>query len=353
MKQDHKAYRALAARLNSFPEGFPPTEDGKELALLAHLFSPEEAWLAAHMTETLSPLDQVSEAASVSQRESRSLVKSMVGKGLISLSRGEEGILVRLFPFVVGFYENQFDRMDESFAQLFEAYYQDSFPQVLRVSPQFHRVVPVGVSIENRVEIYPEEDIRTILSSKQAWGVLDCVCRKQRQLIGKGCEHPVHVCLVLGERRGMFDAVQGIDALDLAGAQAVLEAAAEAGLVHTVSNHRNELTYICSCCTCSCGILRGISEVGLSNVVARSRYAARVAADLCIGCGDCEAACQFDAIHLDVSAQVDQTVCVGCGVCVRACLEDCIQLEERLAEDILDLSESREAWLSRRAQNRE
>ena len=33
-------YRTLAQRLDSLPNGFPPTEDGVELRLLAHLFTP-------------------------------------------------------------------------------------------------------------------------------------------------------------------------------------------------------------------------------------------------------------------------------------------------------------------------
>jgi hypothetical protein len=40
-------YQQLAQRLNALPEGFPATESGVELRLLAKLFSPEEAALAA------------------------------------------------------------------------------------------------------------------------------------------------------------------------------------------------------------------------------------------------------------------------------------------------------------------
>ena len=43
---DDTPYRELAARLDELPHGFPPTDDGAELRLLAKLFTPEEAALA-------------------------------------------------------------------------------------------------------------------------------------------------------------------------------------------------------------------------------------------------------------------------------------------------------------------
>ena len=39
-------YRSLAQTLHSLPNGFPPTETGVELRLLAKIFTPEEAALA-------------------------------------------------------------------------------------------------------------------------------------------------------------------------------------------------------------------------------------------------------------------------------------------------------------------
>ena len=46
------AYRQLAARLDALPSGFPATPDGLELAVLARLFTPEEAALAAQLRLT-------------------------------------------------------------------------------------------------------------------------------------------------------------------------------------------------------------------------------------------------------------------------------------------------------------
>ena len=47
----------------------------------------------------------------------------------------------------------------------------------------------------------------------------------------------------------------------------------------------------------------------------------------CFGYGDCEAACEFDAIHMiDQLAVVNYEKCVGCGACVKACPRQLIEM---------------------------
>ena len=341
-------FQALAVRLDSFPQRFPSTTSGVELQLLAQLFTPKEAGLAANFILDFTPLGEVTTKCGMSLSEARTLVKSMAGKGLIKIKRGESGLEVRLLPFIVGFYENQVDRIDEVFANLFEAYYREASHDLLSMEPQFHRIIPVKETINTQVEILPEDNVVALLSSKSAWGVMDCICRKQKALIGEGCDHPLKVCLILSETPGVFDDLEGIEALDLDNALEVLDRAAAAGLVHTVSNYKGELSYVCNCCTCSCGILRGIAEAHIANVVARSAYVAQVYDDACIGCGICEDLCQFDAISIEETSIIDQETCVGCGVCARSCPEDAISLSLRPAGEILHVPNSFEAWLEER-----
>lgn len=303
---DHKeTYRALADHLDSFPQGFPATKSGKELALLAYLFTEQEAKFALNLTLSFRPLPEIAFKAGISNPVCQDLVRKMVNKGLVNIRYGPSGTEASLQPFIVGFYESQVFRMDEAFARLFEAYYRDALPEILSVQPQFHRVIPVNVSISTDVEILPEEDVNYLLSSNQAWAVMDCVCRKQQALLGKACDHPIRVCLAMSDTPGVFDQIKEMDALDLESALQVLDRAAQSGLVHTVSNRKSDITYVCSCCTCSCSLLRGIAEAHIANVVARSSYYAEVDKDLCIGCGECEAMCQFKAITISQTAIVE------------------------------------------------
>lgn len=323
-------YQALAQHLDSFPQGFPSTQSRKELELLAYLFTPEEAQFALNISLSFKPLKEITEKVGLTSSESQSLIKSMANKGLLNFQRGADGIEVNMPPFIVGFYENQVFRMDETFAQLFEDYYQEAMHEILSVEPQFQRVIPVNESISAGVEILPEEDVSLIVSSKQAWAVLDCICRKQQALIGKACGHPLKVCLALSDKPGAFDGATEMEVLDLHGALQVLDIAAQAGLVHTVSNRKHDITYVCNCCTCGCGLLRGIAEAHISNVMASSSYYALVDSDRCIGCGECESMCQFEAITILDVALIDKDVCTGCGVCTRVCPEEAIALMRRL-----------------------
>ena len=52
----------------------------------------------------------------------------------------------------------------------------------------------------------------------------------------------------------------------------------------------------------------------------------------CLGCGDCVAACQFDAIHMNPETglpEVDEEKCTACGACVKACPKAIIELRAK------------------------
>ncbi len=56
----------------------------------------------------------------------------------------------------------------------------------------------------------------------------------------------------------------------------------------------------------------------------------------CLGFGDCQRACNFNAIHvIDGLATVDYERCVGCGACARACPRNIITMAPFKAERIL------------------
>jgi len=345
-------YQALARHLDSFPQGFPHPESDAALALLAYLFTPEEAAFGSKLTLTHASLDELVEKTGISKSDMRALIKSMFAKGLINLRQGKGGMEVALLPFIVGFYENQAYHLDETFARLFEDYFHVAIGEILDVTPQFHRIIPVNQTIDAKIEILPEQNVIDLLSSKKAWAVQECVCRKQKALIGEGCKHPLEMCLIMSDTPDVFENMTEVKALDLEGALDVLDQAAAAGLVHTVSNNKSDISYVCNCCTCSCGILRGIAEAHIANVVAKSAYVAHVTVDDCIACGICEEMCQFGAIQIADYALISQDICVGCGVCAKACPEEAITLSLRENADLLDVPASHQDWLAQRAQAR-
>ena len=345
---NNSAYRRLARILDSLPHRFPPAEDESDLRLLAKLFNEPEAELASQLQLDLETPAQIAERLGRELRETAGLLKEMSKKGLITLGKTPEGRLgFGLMPFVVGIYEAQVNRIDAEMAQLFEAYYQKAFHRALIDQPQVHRVIPVRESVTNNMEVRPFESATDIVHMAQSWGVVDCICRTQKALIGKPCDHPIDVCMVLSTQPNAFDNnVTGIRVLDQEEAIQTLERAAQAGLVHCVSNNQKELWYICNCCTCSCSVLRGMAEMGIANVVAHSAFVNQVDESLCVACGACIEHCQFNALSMESVIKVDVIRCVGCGLCVPACPESALSLVRRVGE--VSPPETEDAWRQER-----
>ncbi len=343
-------YRRLARSLDALPNRFPPADDESDLRLLAYLFTLQEADLAACLLPDPETAAQISTRLGRDLQETMPLLKEMSKKGLITFGKtpeGRPGFALR--PFVVGIYEAQVSRMDAEMARLYEAYFKKSFGLALNIQPQVHRVIPVGQSVKNNMEVQPYESVTDLVDGAKSWAVLDCICRKQKALIGEACEHPLDVCMTLSQKPGAFDGVDsgfGLRALTHAEARQTLDRAAAAGLVHCVSNNQRDTWYICNCCTCSCGVLRGMADLGIANVVARSAFINRVDEAACAACEDCVPACPFHAITVDGVAHVNEIMCVGCGVCVASCPQDALGLERR--PDVTEPPLTEDEWRAAR-----
>ncbi|WP_159517472.1 Fe-S cluster domain-containing protein [Sunxiuqinia indica] len=74
-----------------------------------------------------------------------------------------------------------------------------------------------------------------------------------------------------------------------------------------------------------------------SCAVASSLYAGDTGCQFgCLGHGDCVAACDFDAIHMNQETGLPEVVddkCVACGACVEACPKTLIELRKRGPKD--------------------
>lgn len=342
-------YRLLAQRLDALPNRFPATKSGVELRLLTKLFTLEEAALACVMNLAPEPVAGIASRAGVDPKEARNGLKKMAAKGLIDLKRGEGEFSFALKPFVVGFYETQLPRMDDEMAALFDQYFSETQGGILRDVPALHRVIPVGQAVPFQIEIHPYERANELLEGALSWGVRDCICRVQQRLVGKGCDRPVETCLVFAPIENAFDRSKVDRVITKEEALQILLTTEEAGLVHTAGNYRDGIDYICNCCTCCCGIMRGIAEFGIMTAVARSDFRMVVETDMCSGCGGCVERCQFNALSTpDVVVVVDYNKCMGCGLCVVVCSTDALHLERRPSGEISRPPANISEWRSQR-----
>ncbi|HOG46367.1 MAG TPA: 4Fe-4S binding protein [Anaerolineae bacterium] len=346
-------YRALARRLDEIPNGFPAAPDGSELRLLASLFQPEEAALAAQMRLTPETAAEIAARTGGEVPAVQALLKGMVRRGLIRAERGEGELKFALMPFVVGIYEMQLGRLDAELAQVFEDYFRYAFVGVLAVQPALHRVIPVEQAVPLGIEVLPFERASQYVDEAAAWGVVDCICRTQQRLLGHGCEAPLDVCLVLSTVANAYDHARGVRALTREGALDVLRRSEEAGLVHSTSNTKGGVWYICNCCTCCCAVMRGISQYGLAQSVAHSAFWTVADEALCSGCEACLERCRFGALRVEEGvARVDHERCLGCGQCSTVCPSEALHLERRPEAAVPDIPADMQAWLEQRAADR-
>ncbi len=346
-------YKKLALRLDAIPNGFPETKSGIELRLLAKLFTPEEAALASEMRLTSESAEQIARRADRDPTKATAILEEMVRKGLIR-SKGEgEQRKFGLLPFVVGFYEEQLGRMDAELARLFEEYYQTFAGGVLSHLPSIHKVIPVEKSIPVEVQVFPYEQASELLNKAKSFGVQKCICRIQKALVGEPCKYPVEVCMVFAPIERAFEDNPDVRVITKEEALKILRETEEAGLIHSSSNIREGHFFICNCCTCCCGIMRGISQLGIENSVAKSDFYATVNPEVCAGCETCVERCQFGAPSItDNISHVDQKRCVGCGQCVMACPSEAMTLVRKPEDQISPPPHNIKEWALERAENR-
>lgn len=346
-------YKQLARLLDTIPNGFPATKSGVELKLLSRLFTPEQAALALQLRLVPESVEQIAGRTDEDPEMVKARLEAMVERGLIRVKERQGRVSYGLIPFVVGIYEEQLVHLDEELARLFEEYYQQAFHELLTVKPPMQRVIPVEQSVSVDIEVMPYERASAMLGGARSWGVLDCICRTQKRLLGQPCKHPVNVCMIFSRRPNVFDGSHGIRPVTREEALAVLRQAEEAGLVHTVGNTQREVYYICNCCTCSCAILRGVAEYGLLSAIAPSGFQARVDERLCPGCELCVERCQFGALSIaDGVCKVDERRCFGCGLCVEACEDGALSLVSRPAGQVKPPPPSMVEWMGERAASR-
>jgi ferredoxin len=349
-----EVHRRLARRLDEIPQGFAATETGAELRLLEKLFTPQEAETACVMRLTPETADVIGARAGLAADDAARMLAAMRDKGLIRATRGQDPPAYSLMPFIVGIYEAQLHRMDEEMAALIEQWFVDSGGgSNADGGSSVHRIIPVGESVPQDLEIFPYERATEYLDGAKAWGVRDCICRVQQKLIGKSCEHTVENCLVFAPMPGVFDGSDEIRAVSREEAGRILQKAADEGLVHSTMNQQDQLFYICNCCTCGCGIMRGVAEFGVPTAVARSGFRVKIAEDRCTGCGECVRRCQFKALSKEGDVAVaDYSRCVGCGVCVRGCPVEAMSMERRPEGEVDPPAQNLRQWMANKAEER-
>jgi ferredoxin len=338
-----KPYRALQQLFARHPIGAPDTDTFIEI--LKFCYEPEEAHLAAHMTWDLEPEEVIAKRAGMSLDEAARLLTTMASKFFIRGVKRPDGVRVFRLPYILpGLFEMPFAVRQPSpeldrLGDLWEKYFLEAWGRELHSgSIQLSRALPAIEAPKDRV--VPYEDAVELVQKAPFVTLLPCMCRQAV----RNCDDPLDVCMVFGQGfyggdvpgQAVLDPAQMVSiprgrSVSVDEAVATLKLAANAGLVHTTLNAKDDFWLICNCCRHACHALRGITQLDIPHAVAPSSYWAVVDADLCNGCWACVDRCQVDAIEIneDMVAEIDYERCLGCGICTFVCAPDALRLEKR------------------------
>ncbi|MBN2438057.1 MAG: 4Fe-4S binding protein [Deltaproteobacteria bacterium] len=348
-------YKRLAGVLDTLPNGFPSTESGVEIKLLKKIFTPEQADLFCDMRLTFETAEEIA------GRTGRPLAR--LEETLIGMSKSGQLFMIKLgktryfkmLPWVFGIYEFQLGRLDREFSEWIEEYAPVYSRQFFSKMPQLMQVLPIEEKISDKEEALPYEKVSSIIENGQSFLVNDCICKKEKGLLGKPCDRPVQVCLAVAPIPGVFDNAPEGRVISRSEAYALLKKTEEEALVHLTSNVQYGSFYICNCCKCCCGVLTAINDLGMPAAeVVNSHYYAEIDPDQCTRCGLCaDKRCQVGAIEAGEDAyRIIRDRCIGCGLCISTCPAEAIRLIHKEPEKRVPPPITEEVWFDERGKTR-
>ena len=198
-------YYKLAKVLDTLPTGFPATQSGIEIKILKWIFTPEQADLFCDMRLTFETAEQVAERTGRPLDGLEKQLKAMGRAGqLFAIDFG--GVMVfKMLPWVFGIYDFTslagWIRNLPCFVKYTDQFTESSFFQ----TPSLMRTVPIEKEISAGQEALSYERVSNIIEQNQSFLANDCICKKEKALLGHPCDRPVQVCLAVAPVPGVFD----------------------------------------------------------------------------------------------------------------------------------------------------
>lgn len=363
-------YEKLQRTISNWPIRAPKSKN--LFKLLELIFTPEEAEIMSFFKQPL--IDQVlpNQLVKRIQKETDKYSEEQILETLDNLARrgmlfrisktktGKEIIKYAIWPMVIGIFEWFFSKAgmnDGTYSEetikkvtkFFENYAYEGFLQEIGASNYpWARVLPaeqapktVEINEEIGIEkpiVLSFEQVKTAIERCDAIAVTPCACRIEAKYSSRTghapCDKPIDVCMILGNIETFKYAGLVVKELSKEEALEVLKDCEKKGLVHCTSNAQ-EMNFICNCCSCHCGILRGLIEVRNPHAFMKSNYMAAFNENECKSCFRCVEICPTKAIRHYLKHEnyeemwiVDPELCIGCGVCASNCPNKKIYLKK-------------------------
>jgi Pyruvate/2-oxoacid:ferredoxin oxidoreductase delta subunit len=322
-------YKKLAEKLDNLPNSFPSTKSGIELKILRSTFTPEEAEMALKISPMPETVEDIAERLEKPVDEMQAILDSMTEKGQVGSFKQSGQRYYAFIPFVIGFAEaSTMNRMTPEFAKDFEQYMPDLVKGYGSFGPAETRVVPVSTEIDQELQVHRFEDMRRMIGEAKSFELNECWCRQESEADGRPCKHTKEICLAFSNEENAFDKYETGKNISREEALGVMAKAEEEGLVHLTYNIEDGQVFVCNCCPCCCGLLRGVIEFNAPHMVAKSNFVATIDQESCSACGVCaDERCPMEAIvEKDDEYRILAERCIGCGVCAPTCPTESIKL---------------------------
>ena len=333
-----KNYKSLYKRMDQFVNGVFDSKAFYEI--LKILFTDEEAFLCSLMPLLPTPLEKISKIWEIPEKETESILNTLVSKGLVYEDDFGGSTLYTLAVPVFGFFEFSLMRNDGMFdrkvlSNLYNKYIteDDNFiKKYFGNNPPISRTFVQEKTLSEDItsEILSYEKSSHIIEVADTISVGTCFCRHKMEHAGKPCDNPQDVCLSFGSiaktliAKGIARKITKTEAFD------ILNYCIDKGLVQIGDNIKNKPAVICNCCSCCCDLLLSYKRTGMSTIVTPSNYISNVDHIACDNCGLCIEKCPVDAIRLvNGKIVVNDSWCLGCGVCANFCKTKACKMEAR------------------------
>ncbi|NQV14222.1 4Fe-4S dicluster domain-containing protein [bacterium] len=332
----HRDYRLLQERFDRHVTGAPASPTFTKILQL--LFSPEEARLVRRFPTLPTSLSKMAVKLKMEEQQLNDIVQDLAHRGLLIDVEHKGKRYVALPPVVIGFFEYTFMRTRdeapmEEIARLFDQYMveDDRFSRsVFQKQTQIGRsmVREESLPMGDHIEILDWERASRVVEKASAHAVSLCACRHKAEHLGKACDHNQSNCLSFGRPAEVLIHNGLAKPITMSESMGLLESSKEAGLAQTGDNVQNNLSYICNCCGCCCGMVEAIKTFGINNAIVSSNWIVEIDEETCDGCAKCEVACPVDAYEMvkyekngkkRQMAIRDAEVCLGCGICPTVC----------------------------------
>ncbi len=331
-------YKDLIGRYNRFPQGAPETESLYNI--LRVMFTPEEASLVSLLPIKPFSAKDAAKIWKITEEEAFAILNGLAEKALLLDMNDSKEQKYVMPPPMIGFFEFALMRTGGHYDQkllseLFHQYLEnedDFMRKLMSLKTPIGRILVNEKSVKTTDEVYvlDYERATKIIENAESVGVSLCYCRHKAEHLGTNCDAPQEVCLSINNLSHSLSKHGYAKKISKERALEILEESYNHNLIQFAENVKDDVGFICNCCSCCCVALKGAKRMGVPQAISSSNFIATMNSH-CVSCKKCVSVCPVGCFKVDDMGKVtlEDDLCLGCGVCARVCKLGALEMVQR------------------------